>query len=755
MSEPTLHYDGDELPIADGDTVALVALRAGQHPAHGGTLCLSGDCGNCVADVDGVPWIRTCQQPATPGMTVRRHPAASAPPTTSPCAPAEVTVRHTHADVVVVGAGESGRAAAAAGRAAGQAVTVFDATDGAEVMAMFAGPQLVVRHRRATVTETTIEQVHAHRVVLATGAAELQPVCPGDRLEGLYTPKAAAAVVAAGIDLGRTVTLLPHHPPAPASSVEEQNATSASVPPQNGGVREWVGLVGRGSSGAVGGVALADGSVVPADSVIVDLGRSPRDLLARMAPGVPVEIVGPAAVAHPLPDPPVAGMVCPCSKVIVEDLDGVWAKGFRELELVKRAALCGTGTCQGTVCNPHLRAFVAARSGSTPEPFTGRPAARPISLAEAAAGYEVEVLRRTPLHDEHVAAGATLDRFGGWYRPWNYGDVEAEYWAVRNDVSIGDVSTLGKMLVSGPDAVELLERLYPNHVHDIRIGRSRYVINLNERGHILDDGMICREGETRFLLTWTSGGASVAEMWVRDWVETWGLRVHVLDRTVSHGAINVTGPKAAALLARLGIGGGELPRFLEHRHLTIAGIPCHVMRLSFTGEASFELHHQIDRSVELWQALLHHGADLGIRPHGLQALFGLRLEKGHIIVAQDTELDSSPRRVNMDWAVKLDKADFLGRAALIRTAGLPDERRLFGLTMAGPAPLEGSVVRQQADGEVVGHVTSSWWSPLLDRTVLLGWQKRAPHTDRVWIDGRPADVAPTPFYDPEGRRARG
>ena len=266
---------------------------------------------------------------------------------------------------------------------------------------------------------------------------------------------------------------------------------------------------------------------------------------------------------------------------------------------------------------------------------------------------------RELLDDEHVALGATLDRFGGWYRPWHYGNPIEEYWAVREGVSLGDVSTLGKMMLSGPDVVEALERLYPNHVHDIKVGRSRYVINLNERGHILDDGMIVRDDESRFTLTFTSGGAGFAEMWVRDWIETWGLKVHVLDRTVSHGAINVTGPLAGELLRRAGVADDDRPKFLQHRRVDVAGIPCHIMRLSFTGEASYELHHQIDRSVELWQTLMHLGAPLGIKPHGLQALFGMRTEKGHIIVGQDTELDSTPRRVNMDWAVKLDKPPYL------------------------------------------------------------------------------------------------
>ena len=711
-------YDGTPIEYEPGDSLAMAALRAGQHPARGGTLCLAGDCGNCPAIVDGTPWIRTCQTLARPGSVVARHPDGAHPSSGGPEHHVRVEVRHLQADHVVIGNGNSGAAAAAAQRAGGHDVLVLDAADGNEVVGVFDGPTVIVRR------DDGIEHLHAHHITLATGAAEVHPVCPGNLLAGIFTHRAAAAARAAGVDLGTTVTV----------------------------GHELVAFHGEGR---VREVEVVDGDGtrrMPCDSVVVVLGSAPRDVLARMAPMVPVEIVGPAAEAHALPPAPKEGILCPCGKITVEDLDGVWAKGFTDLELVKRASLCGVGTCQGGVCMPHLRSFVADRSGVEPKAFTARPAARQVSLAEAAAGYHIDTFRRTPLHCEHERLGAALDRFGGWYRPWNYGDAVAEYWAVREGVSLGDVSTLGKLMVSGPDVVEALERLYPNHVHDIKVGRSRYVINLNERGHVLDDGMICREADTRFLLTFTSGGASTAEMWVRDWVETWGLKVHVLDRTVSHGAINVTGPLAGELLRRTGVADDDCPKFLQHRHLDVAGIPCHVMRLSFTGEASFELHHQIDRSVELWQVLMELGRPLGIKPHGLQALFGLRLEKGHVIVGQDTEMDSSPRRINMDWAVKMDKAAFVGRDALRRTAHLPDARRLFAFTMDGPAPLEGSVIR--VEGDVVGHVTSSWDSPLFGHAVLLGWQKRTPHADVVEIDGREARVSPVPFYDSQGARAR-
>jgi sarcosine oxidase subunit alpha len=387
-----------------------------------------------------------------------------------------------------------------------------------------------------------------------------------------------------------------------------------------------------------------------------------------------------------------------------------------------------------------------------PEPFTARPAARQITLAEAAADVAIDAFRRTPLHDEHLAAGARMDRFGGWWRPWHYGDVVSEYWAVREGVSIGDVSTLGKVVVSGPDVVEALERIYPCHVADIKLGRSRYALLLNERGHVMDDGMILRDAETRFTLTFTSGGAANAEMWLRDWIDTWGLRVHVMDRTMSLAAINVTGPFAGELLRRLGL--AEPPRFLSHVRAEIAGVPSHVMRLSFTGEAAFELHHPLDGSVTLWRALMAAGNDLGIRPHGLQALFGLRLEKGHVIVGMDTELDTTPRRLGMEWAARMEKPFFIGRAALERTAKLPDERRWVGLAMDGDAPPEGSPIRSIERGDVIGNVTGSWKSPLLGRALLLGWQRLGRFDDRVEIDGREAVVTPTPFYDPEGVRAR-
>jgi glycine cleavage system aminomethyltransferase T len=721
-------FDDQPIDFVEGDSVAVAVVRAGAHPQHGGTLCLAGDCGNCCADVAGVPYTRTCLVPATPGLNVRRHPAVGGPPLRL-AAPASavqspqhtaVAVRREHVDLVVIGAGTSGTAMAEAARRNGREVVLLDSREADDVVGVYPGPQVIVRVGGPT---PSMLHLHAHEVVIATGAAELHPVCEGNMLRGIVTADAATQLRERGVDLGVTVTV----------DLDE--------------LASFEGVDGR-----VAAVVFTDGRREACSTAVVTSSRrAPRDLLARMVSDPAVRVIGSAATAYELPACPSGGTVCPCSKVTVDDLQGVWDKGFTHLELVKRASLCGTGTCQGAVCMPHLRAFVADRSGAPAAPFTGRPASRQLTIAEAAADVYLDAFRRTPLHDVHLELGAQMERFGGWWRAWNYGDHVREYWAVREAVSLGDVSTLGKMIVSGPDVVEALERLYPTTIADIRPGRSRYVLLLNERGHLIDDGMVCRELEDdRFVLTFTSGGASFAEAWVRDWVETWGLDVRIMDRTISRGAINVTGPLAGELLQRVGL--AEPPRFLQHVHADIAGVPCHVMRLSFTGEASFELHHPVHHSVELWHALMAAGRDLGIAPHGLQALFGLRLEKGHVIVGIDTELDSTPRRLGMDWAVKMDKPDFIGRTSLERTAPLADHRRLFGLTMDGPAPVEGAPI--WVGDRVVGHVASSFASPVLGTSVMLGWQKHTPWADEVIIDGRIARVTPTPFYDPQGIRAR-
>ena len=329
--------DDQPVDFVDGDSVAVAVVRSGQHPQHGGALCLTGDCGNCSADVDGVPFTRTCLTPARPGLRVRRHPAVGGPPLQldPPKNPVQspvhagVEVHRRHVDVAVIGAGESGTAEAARLRADGREVLVLDSGNGDDVVGVYPGPLVVVR------TPEHMLHVHAHEVVIATGAAEVHPVCEGNMLRGIVLAGAADLLRSKGVDLGTTVTV----------DIAELSRF-------------------EGTDGRVTGVVFSDGRSEACDTAIVtSRTKAPRDLLARMVSDPNVRVVGPAAQRFDLPPAPVDGFVCPCSKITVGDLQMVWDKGFQHLELVKRAALCGTGTCQGGVCMPHLRSFVSDKQG--------------------------------------------------------------------------------------------------------------------------------------------------------------------------------------------------------------------------------------------------------------------------------------------------------------------------------------------------------------------------------------------------------
>jgi glycine cleavage system aminomethyltransferase T/bacterioferritin-associated ferredoxin len=637
-----------------------------------------------------------------------------------------------YCDVVVVGQGATGRAAAAEAIGAGKQVVTLDVAGGQEVIGIYTGPLVVAR------TPAGMLQIHARdEVVVATGAAEIQPVVPGNHLAGIVTARAAARLAAAGVDLGRLVAV-----GTPPEDVRARVVDGQLV--RFEGATQVEAVVVRGQDGQE--------QRLPCDIVSVGLGFHPRDALLRMSNGLAVRAIGRAARDSDIPACPVSGTVCSCSGVSVDDLQAAWDRGFHDMELIKRATLAGTGTCQGGVCLPHLRSFLADRGAVLQPAFTARPVTRQLTLGEVAAGAYHHATPRTALDAEHRRLGARMDRVGGWWRPWTYGNFLEEYWAVREGVSLGDVSTLGKMLVSGPGALELLERLYPTRVSTLLPGRSRYVLLLNERGYVLDDGLISRDSETRFALTFTSGGASFAEMWVRDWAESWKLDVRILNQTLSLGAINVTGPLATELLARAGL--DQPLSYMHHRQTTVAGVPCRVYRLSFTGELSYELHHPAGQSVRLWRRLLELGAHLGIRPHGLDTLLKLRLEKGHVIVGQDTDFDSTPRRLALEGAARLDKPDFVGRAAVLRTNKLPLDRQLVGLEMEGPAPIEGALLWHGPD--YAGYVTSSLLSPALGKAVMLAWLKLfdGELPADVTIDGRRARRVPLPFYDKEGQRAR-
>lgn len=465
--------------------------------------------------------------------------------------------------------------------------------------------------------------------------------------------------------------------------------------------------------------------------------------------------------------------VCFCEDVTDEDVETAIAEGYNSLELLKRYSTISMGPCQGKMCSlnaMHLCArangWTMAETGTT----TARPPLTPVSLGTLA-GQMMEPVQVTAVHEWHLAQGAKMMVAGLWLRPEHYGDPVAEVTAVRQRVGLIDVSTLGKLKLTGPGVPALLDRLYINQWQKLVVGRVRYGVMCNDEGVILDDGVTARLGEQEWYTTLTSSGATAMYEWLQWWVQSgWGEGVHITNVTEVWAAFNLAGPQARAVLQKLteaDVSNTAFP-YMHGRDLTLAGVPCRVLRLGFTGELSYEIHCPAGYGLYLWQAVMAAGQGFGIRPFGVEAQRILRLEKGHIIVGQDTDALSDPLGADMAWAVKLNKADFLGQRALTRQAQDGSPQKLVGFKMVDKSmvPEEGlQIVRPNPDLplglEIIGWVTSSRYSPTLAEAIGLCWlptavadQPGAPFTIRRQGKLIEARVHHGPFYDPEGERLR-
>ena len=382
------------------------------------------------------------------------------------------------------------------------------------------------------------------------------------------------------------------------------------------------------------------------------------------------------------------------------------------------------------------------------------------------AGRVFEPARRTAMHHRHLEAGARMMPAGLWYRPAFYGRKEdreqairEEALAVRRNVGLIDVSTLGGLDVRGPDAAEFLNRMYTFNYAKQPVGRSRYVLMTDQTGAIIDDGVACRFHAEHFYVTATTSGVDGVYRLMLQWNAQWRLDVDIANVTAAFAGVNIAGPKAREVLQKLSddpIDKESFP-YLRHRRITVGGVPCIAMRLGFVGELAYELHHPSSRSLELWDKIMDAGREFGIRPFGVEAQRLLRLEKGHIIVSQDTDFETTPWKVGMEWAVKMDKPDFVGKSSLARSQKREQRDKLVPWTMEPglACPPEGMTIK--IGGEVVGRVTSSRMSPVLGYSLGLGWvtSEHAAEGTRVTIGGVPATVAGGhAFYDPEGGKLR-
>ncbi len=469
--------------------------------------------------------------------------------------------------------------------------------------------------------------------------------------------------------------------------------------------------------------------------------------------------------------PPGAGkngkcFACLCEDVTTKDITYSVEEGYDSIELSKRYTTLTMGPCQGRMCQLSSIRKMAEDTG-TPVAEVGLTTARPpwssVPMG-AMAGRPFEPAKRSAVHGRHRELGGNVMWAGDWRRPYDYGDPHAETMAVHEGAGLIDVSTLGKLMVRGPDAGEFLNLLYPNRFDNLKPGRIRYGVLGDDAGRITDDGTLCRLDDETFYVTTTSSGADAVEAWFAWWLAEWNLDVHLTDVSQGLSAFNLAGPKAREILSGL----TELDcsndafAYLDGKRAHVAGVPCLLLRIGFVGELGYELHCPGSLALHLWDALSEAGEPHAIKPFGLEPQRVLRLQKLHILVGQDTDAESNPLEAAMPWIVKFDKEqDFIGRWALEAVSERGEENKLVGFTLDnGAVPTEGAAI--VGDGEKpVGRVTSSRFSPLLKRTIGMAWVPAALGEDGATItiadEGKrlSAQVQTAPFYDPDQEKLRG
>jgi sarcosine oxidase, subunit alpha len=702
-------------------------------------------------------------------------------------------VEHRRARVLVVGGGQAGRAAALAAATTGPGVVLVD--EGTRLRdAELEGVEVLAPARALGIWEgklvpvdagTVLYRYRAERVIVATGAVEQPLVFPGNDLAGVLLPEAVRRLVRDfSIRPAQRAVVLASDDEALeiADTLREAGVAVPRVVDLREGARQ---LEAHGRGGKVKRVVV-DGDATDCDLVVVSGGRQPAYSLLSQA-GARVEYDDNLRVFVPtdLPDGieavgSVTGeglergaaaaayegrgkcFVCVCEDVTTKDVKRAIGEGFDSIELSKRYTTVTMGPCQGKLCqlpSIHLYAEELRSYESAIGTTTARPPWAPVEMG-LLAGRHLEPTRRTSLHFRHEELGARMMWAGPWKRPYAYGEhPDEEVRAVHESIGVIDVSTLGKLLVEGPEAAQLLERLYPNRFGDLRPGRIRYGVLTSDGGRIMDDGTVARLADDLYYVTTTSTGADAVTAWFEWWNAVWGYHAEIVNVTGALAALNLAGPQAREALGRLvddvdDVSADEF-RYLDAKQLEVAGVPCLALRIGFVGELGYELHFPSPAGEHVWNRLLEQGA----RPFGLEPQRVLRLEKGHVIVGQDTDSESNLLSAGMPWLPKMDKDDFVGKYALEHFAERETPEVLVGFTMEEDVvPAEGAQI--VVEGRPAGRVTSARRSEQVGQVIGLAWlspgRSEAGTRFEVRVDRRllGARVHHGAFFDPAGERMR-
>ena len=464
------------------------------------------------------------------------------------------------------------------------------------------------------------------------------------------------------------------------------------------------------------------------------------------------------------------------------DIELAVSEAYQSIEHIKRYTALGFGTDQGKTGNINGMLIAAQILGKKPADIgttTFRPAYTPISFGSLAGmerGALFEPIRHTPMRMQHDQKGALYEDVGQWKRAWYYPQIgetmqqalNRESLAVHQSAGIMDASTLGKIDIKGPDAAKFLNLIYTNGWLKLGIGRCRYGIMLSEDGMVMDDGVTMRIAEDHFVMTTTTGGAANILIWLEkclqtDWPE---LQVYLTSVTDHYAAMAISGPNSRKIVQEICPDVDMSPEaipFMAFKDTKIDGIPLRILRISFTGELSFELHINANYAASLWQKVMDVGKNYDLTPYGTETMHILRAEKGFIIVGQDTDGTVTPYDLNMGWAIGKKKTDFIGLRSLSKP-GLMNENRkqMVGILTAEPhiiIPEGAQLVAQPSQTKMEGHVTSSYYSAVLEKSIALalvdgGLQRMGETIYAALADGRhvKAEITSPVFYDPKGER---
>ncbi|GAB1480002.1 sarcosine oxidase subunit alpha family protein [Paracoccaceae bacterium] len=473
--------------------------------------------------------------------------------------------------------------------------------------------------------------------------------------------------------------------------------------------------------------------------------------------------------------------------VKVSDVQLAAREGYTSVEHTKRYTTLGMATDQGKLSNINGLA-VLAQSLNEGIPQVGtttfRPPYTPVTLGALAGesrGDIFQPLRRSPMHEWHEDQGAYMEPVGLWRRPYCYpkaGEsheqaVHREILNTRKAVGMLDASTLGKIIVKGPDAGRFLDMLYTNVMSTLPVGKCRYGLMCNEQGFLSDDGVVVRLSEDSWLCHTTSGGADRIHGWMEDWLqcEWWDWQVYTANVTEQYAQIAVAGPNARKVLEKLGgmdVSKEALP-FMAFVEGHLGGLPARVHRISFSGELSYEIAVPASHGLALWQALIAAGAEFGVQPYGTEAMHVMRAEKGFIMIGDETDGTVIPQDLNLGWAISKKKADYLGKRGQERVYLARADR----WKLAGFETLDGSVIPDGAYIPAEGHnpngqrntqgrVTSTYHSPTLGKGIAMGLIRGG--LDRIGevveftkMGGGTvrARVCDPVFYDKEGEKGNG